>query len=42
MLEVFAVLAIVVIIYLLFKVNEKEDEQKFKNRCQAVGITFVG
>ena len=24
------------------KVNEKEDEQKFKNRCQAVGITFVG
>jgi hypothetical protein len=24
------------------KVNEKEDEQKFKNRCQAVGITFIG
>lgn len=24
------------------KVNEKEDEQKFQNRCQAVGITIIG
>lgn len=24
------------------KVNEKEDEKKFQNRCQAVGITFIG
>ena len=24
------------------KVNEKEDEKKFQNRCQAVGITIIG